>query len=67
MLRETKPCKCGKKMILISSGTILFTYPAQHPQEWFCDGCGHKEKGPTLRGMTKDEIDRDAWEQTNQE
>jgi len=59
---ETKPCECGKKMILRRLNHVLATYPPQYPQEWWCGGCGRTENGPTLRGMTKEEMDMKEWE-----
>ncbi len=63
--QQTKPCQCGKKMILRKTGMCLTTYPAQYPTYWFCAGCGTREEGPTLRDKTDLEIETEAWEEAN--
>lgn len=63
----TKPCDCGKKMILVHTGEIHLTDPAQFPQEWWCGGCGKTEPGPTCRGKTDDELRMEQWRAANPE
>lgn len=59
---ETKPCGCGKKMILVALEGQLLTYPPQQSQAWWCYGCGAQESGPTIRYETKKEANRKRWE-----
>lgn len=44
---ETKPCECGKKMILSSRGLGLSDPPVRF-YEWWC-ACGRKEDAPSMR------------------
>jgi hypothetical protein len=65
MPAETKECpKCHKKMIMMSAGCVLTSYPPQYPMLWWC-GCGHTETGPTIRGKTDEELRREEWEKVN--
>lgn len=61
---ETKPCECGKLMILRGTGHILTSYPPQYPQVWYCGGCDRTEKGPTLQGRLPPSF-MDDWRQAN--
>ena len=62
---NNKVCpECGKRMIKTGTGVILATYPAQHPQMWWC-GCGHAEEAETLRGKTVEQLRREEWEDLN--
>ena len=60
---ETKPCKCGKKMIKRYGGMLL-TYPTQLCYDWWC-GCGHTETGGTETQKTEEEILKEKWEEAN--
>lgn len=63
--RETKLCKCGKKMILISTGVVLTSYPPIYPRNWWCGGCGNREPGPAERGETTEELNMRSWQKAN--
>ena len=65
--QQTKPCECGKNMILCNCmpGGMPGTYPRQYPMDWFCAGCSARTKGPTLRGKTYLEKDIEDWERAN--
>ncbi len=60
---DTRPCGCGKKMILVSTGITLTSYPAQHPTLWKCYGCGAAEKGPIFQEQTTEQAQRQRWEE----
>ena len=60
----TKPCKCGKRM-------IVELYPRQQTSvevttRWKCYGCGDWEDGPTLRNKSLEELQRDRWKHANE-
>lgn len=64
---ETKPCQCGKKMILISTGIVLTCYPPIYPRIWWCGGCGAKEEGTPVRGETVEGKNMRLWKEANGE
>lgn len=61
---DTKPCKCGKKMIKRFSGMVLMSNPPQYPWDWWCGGCGTHERGGVDVPATETEEQRaqKAWE-----
>ena len=63
--QQTKPCECGKNMILRGTGRVLTTYPPQYPMDWFCAGCGARTVGPVIRGKTDEEVAIEDWERAN--
>lgn len=62
---ETKPCGCGRKMILIDKPFALTTYPPQYPREWWCGGCGATAPAPNYVPPTMHEINQGKWEEAN--
>lgn len=60
---QTRPCECGKKMILRSVGAALLVYPVQQPQVWWCGGCGRIEEAPPFRARTIEAAEMYHWEQ----
>jgi len=60
---NTKPCTCGKIMILVPRSIANLSYPIQIQETWVCHGCGNTEEGPVHRAETNEEIERRAWEQ----
>lgn len=62
---ETKPCSCGKKMLLVDTGVCYPSYPAQYPQEWHC-GCGRREAAGIRMESTADERFMELWEKANE-
>ena len=39
-LKATKPCECGKRMILTETELVYMSDPPQYPLRWQCFGCG---------------------------
>ena len=62
---DTQICsKCGKKMIKISTGITLTSYPPQYPQKYWC-GCGHEEPAETVMGTTPEQENMNLWKDAN--
>lgn len=62
---KTKQCKCGKKMILIDTGTVLISEPPKYKQHWWCK-CGHTEVGPIRKAYNIQDFNLDLWESINE-
>ena len=61
--KATKPCpKCGRKMILYETGTVLMSYPCQHERMWWC-GCGHVMEAPPRKMGREQDVLRKAWKE----
>lgn len=60
---DTRPCKCGKKMIKRYTGMVLMSNPPRYSFDWWC-GCGNTEVGgsdaPQME--SEDERYRKIWE-----
>lgn len=64
---NTKPCQCGKRMILRTTDQILLSYPGRMKEEWWCGGCGQTEQiGGAVTGITKESMDMLTWKAANQ-
>jgi hypothetical protein len=65
-VRATKPCSCGKQMILeIDTTNALLSYPLQMHSNWVCYGCNTSEKGPIVRQRSNEEINEARWREVN--
>lgn len=62
---DTKPCECGKKMILCYKGYVLDSYPVIDPWQWWCGGCDRVEDAPSVRDRTQGQVDMDRWKAVN--
>ena len=62
---DTRPCTCGKLMILRWAGMVLTSYPAQYPTVWFCGECGDSEAGPTIMDVSPHYDDFIRWAEAN--
>jgi len=62
---ETKPCKCGKKMIKINANIELLTNPPQLVMKWWCGGCGNEEPAGTIRKEDSADINMTLWQAAN--
>jgi C4-type Zn-finger protein len=63
---ETRECpRCQKRMIQVETGEVLLTYPALYPWDWWCGGCGYRERGGVIREATPEEYHRQRWEEAN--
>lgn len=60
-MTQTKPCQCGKKMILIPTGIVLTAYPPQYPHIWWCK-CGNEEFYGNISGATQGDVTEQMWE-----
>lgn len=39
-IKATKPCECGRVMILQQPDTVYLFDPPKYPLQWVCYGCG---------------------------
>lgn len=62
-MSRTKPCECGKQMILEPTGKALLVDPPMQQQNWRCFGCGAIKSGPVLKSKTQEQLSRELWEQ----
>lgn len=67
MSEVTKPCECGKRMILVETGLVLASIPERYVREWWCGGCGRKETAPPRVAENKDAVEYRRWESANRE
>lgn len=63
MTTETKPCKCGKKMVKRYDSMVLMSMPPQYRYDWYC-GCGNVEHGGKDMGTPLPTI-HEQWKETN--
>jgi hypothetical protein len=64
-MESTRPCFCGKVMILENVGFVLPTHPPQVPTRWHCYGCHQTLKGPTL--VERNTSDEERWKLANRD
>ena len=62
---DTRPCPCGKKMILEFTGVCLTSLPIQYPTKWKCWGCLREDPGPTIVKRTADQLSMERWREAN--
>ncbi len=62
-MESTRPCNCGKLMILEGLGFALSSNPPQVPTRWHCYGCHQILKGPIL--VERNTSDAERWAMAN--
>jgi C4-type Zn-finger protein len=61
-----KTCpKCGKQAILVPTGEVKTSYPAEHCRQWWCR-CGYRETGPRRVERTHEQMAAALWAEHNQ-
>ena len=61
---QTRPCDCGKLMVLETANIVLTTIPPQTPTLWRCYGCGSAISDGT-KFLPMPETDRERWNRIN--
>lgn len=61
----TKPCECGKRMILRDSRLVILTHPAKVRSYWWCGQCGRTEQGPIRTCPSEQDNAFDEWQRVN--
>jgi len=66
MTTETKPCVCGKLMILKEVQAVrILSSSRRYPCIWWCGGCGNRLSSEPLRERPRPDTDMYAWEEAN--
>lgn len=60
---QTRPCVCGKKLVLFHSGVDYIADPVIYLTEWRCYGCGAMSPGKSITGKSNEEQNRKSWEE----
>lgn len=59
--KETKPCTCGKRMIIMLDENGMKLRPPQMGWYWYCYGCLARQEGGTYHPRTRDEYHSQRW------